>query len=466
MNHWWTLQQLKFKNPELRRQAVDKLVADGSPLALTHLLTATNDADTGVRLAVVKALGRMKDAQVLRPLAEALRDSDATVRETAIAGLMQFADGRCADALVPLLKDRNPAVARRAARGLDLFGWQPKDDDQRVQRFVALGEFLRAAAVGAAAIEPLMALLRNPEFPQRRLVVEALSGIADERVAAPLLGVLKDSDPHVRVAAIEALANVKSSASVEPLLALLRDNDPVVRAAAANTLGKVADAGSIDRLATALKDSHWSVRKCAVDAMARLKDPRAVPPLTTLLHDPDNDVREAVVEALARIRDKSAVEKLVPALADAQSSVRYAAAGALGRIDADWKCSEAAHAAIPALKALQEDKDYWVRHAATDAINKLLNARKAGPEAALSSDALSGKRVATLEALAQAIGDWDRDVRQAAAEALGRLEDPRGMHALNSALQDADDWVRQAVGNAIQSLTARTASPAFAGTAL
>ena len=25
--HWWTLQQLKFKNPQTRRQAVEKLAA-------------------------------------------------------------------------------------------------------------------------------------------------------------------------------------------------------------------------------------------------------------------------------------------------------------------------------------------------------------------------------------------------------------------------------------------------------
>jgi HEAT repeat protein len=198
----------------------------------------------------------------------------------------------------------------------------------------------------------------------------------------------------------------------------------------------------------ALKDAHWSVRKCAVDALARIKDPCAVLPLTHLLKDPDHDVREAAVEALAKIRDKSAIEKLVVSLADAQSTVRHAAGAALTKIDSDWKLSESARRAIPALKALQADRDYWVRHTAAEVIQRITNAKKTDdPAPTPATEIMRRRQTAGIEAIIDALSDWDRDVRQAAAEALGRISDSRAAQALARALEDTDRWVRQAATN-------------------
>ncbi len=63
--HWWTLQKLKFRNPETRRRAVDKLAAQGTEEAVQHLLSALQDDDAVVRLAVVQALGRIKERRAL-----------------------------------------------------------------------------------------------------------------------------------------------------------------------------------------------------------------------------------------------------------------------------------------------------------------------------------------------------------------------------------------------------------------
>ena len=139
-------------------------------------------------------------------------------------------------------------------------------------------------------------------------------------------------------------------------------------------------------------------------------------------------------------------------LADAQSSVRHAAGAALTKIDPEWKFSEAAHLAIPALKALQADRDYWVRHTAADVIQRITNAKKS-EEPAPATDVMRRRQTAGIEAIIDALGDWDRDVRQAAAEALGRLSDSRAAQALARALDDSDEWVRKAAGKARQAAT-------------
>jgi HEAT repeat protein len=54
--------------------------------------------------------------------------------------------------------------------------------------------------------------------------------------------------------------------------------------------------------------------------------------------------------------------------------------------------------------------------------------------------------------LIQALGDSDRDVRRAAAEALGKLGDPQAVPALIQALGDSDRAVRRAAQQAIQQI--------------
>jgi len=57
-----------------------------------------------------------------------------------------------------------------------------------------------------------------------------------------------------------------------------------------------------------------------------------------------------------------------------------------------------------------------------------------------------------VDALLQALGDWDRDLRLAAVEALGRIADKRAVDPLVRVLEDADEWVRQAALRALKGL--------------
>ena len=76
---WWTLQMLKSKSADTRRQAVEKLGAMAESRLAGTLAAALKDPDAAVRVAGVKALGVLRDPVVLRPLAGALADADPVV---------------------------------------------------------------------------------------------------------------------------------------------------------------------------------------------------------------------------------------------------------------------------------------------------------------------------------------------------------------------------------------------------
>jgi HEAT repeat protein len=242
--NWWTVQQLKSKDPELRRQAVDKLSCDNSASAIKGLMSAVADADREVRLTALRALARHKVPQAAALFVNSLRDSNGDLREAAVVGLAQVGDARYIEVLIGVLKDPHLGARRRAAHALDAFGWKPETEGQCVQRAIALGNFMQAASFGDAAVEPLIAVLKDHRFANRRGVVEALSHIEDDRVYKPLGWALKDADQHVRVAAVEALGNFGDARCREELILGLKDKNALVRGACAAALGKLPPSGS------------------------------------------------------------------------------------------------------------------------------------------------------------------------------------------------------------------------------
>jgi HEAT repeat protein len=280
--------------------------------------------------------------------------------------------------------------------------------------------------------------------------VEALSRTGDARATKAVVAAVKDADSTVRVAAVDALTEVHDAQVAQILVVSLKDKDQYVRASAASVLGKIGDAKAVEPLLSVLKDGNWAVRKAAVEALGRLKDPRAVEPLAVLLKDPDHDVREVTVTALGEIGDPRAVERLVLSLADAQSSVRQLATAALRKIDNAWEKSEAARRTIPDLKVALQSNEYWVRHSAAEVLAKLDKTRAVQPQFAAMDTAIRLRHQVAVDALLNALGDYDSDLRLAAAEALGRIGDARLAKPLTGRLTDANPWVRQAAARALE----------------
>ncbi|HVR35051.1 MAG TPA: HEAT repeat domain-containing protein, partial [Methylomirabilota bacterium] len=123
---------------------------------------------------------------------------------------------------------------------------------------------------------------------------------------------------------------------------------------------------------------------------------------------------------------------------------RQAAAVALRKIDPQGTRSEAARRAVPELKTALKDKEYWVRQAAADILARINAVESAQPDLNTFSSTAQLKRQEALEVLRSVLQDPDRDLRQAAVEALGRIGDHRVGESLAAALADEDVWVRRA----------------------
>ena len=208
---------------------------------------------------------------------------------------------------------------------------------------------------------------------------------------------------------------------LDPLIKALGDPGDDVRPAAAEAIGQLGDRRGVDPLIKALSHGDSCVRPAAAAALAQLGDPRAVEPLITELLGTDygGDVaarRAAAACALGQLGDRRAVEPLLKALGDREGDVRKTAAMSLAHFEeAKWES---------------------LVHGDPGDLARLGN----------SGD------LRAVEPLIKALGEWDSDSRQVAAEVLGKLRDARAIEPLIKALGDADSDLRKAASEALNNL--------------
>jgi HEAT repeat protein len=454
---WLTMRLLKSGNAKVRMKAAKQLWREPNPDAVPGLAEALlTDPDADVRQVVASALGRIQAPSRLEPLLKALHDKDPSVIRSAMLGLRRVNDDKVIARLILLLRHQDFGVRTSAAQAIDTVRWVPPDKEQRVWFSIAKGWYERAAALGVDALPALQLTLETAPVSAGVRAVEALGKIKDPSVVRLLCNALSSKEPVICIAACEALSRVGGNDAVQALLPCLQSQHTQVRAESARALGILGAAEATALISKLLQDKEWEVRREAASALGKLGNPESIEPLAKVLDDMDGDVREAAAIALSKTRDRRAVSPLVLALKDENSSVRRIAAAGLSRLDPDWISLPETRAAAEQLKVAIQDAEPAVRYFVAQL---LVNLGEMSPDALLgfspedqlASPAIKRKRMGINLCIAL-LEDRDRDIRQAAAEALGRLGGDRSRQALTKASADADGDVAAASQMALQAI--------------
>ena len=225
---WWTLRQLRSKNPKIRTNAAEKLKAAKDPGVLKPMIPLLQHANPDVRVVAAELLGDLADRRAVEPLIASLRDVNADVRIAAAMALDAIHDAR---ALVPLISAFDTALA----------GKDPMDPIVELAMFEALEHI-------------------DPGWTKRQ---EAIG------LVPTLLAALRDGNYH----AARRLGEIGDARAVEPLIKALGDREWLAQKAAAQALGKFCDARTVELLIKALEDPDVHVQKAAAVALDRI-DPK------------------------------------------------------------------------------------------------------------------------------------------------------------------------------------------------
>ncbi len=231
----------------------------------------------------------------------------------------------------------------------------------------------------------------------------------------------------------------KDKTDLQIALEKLAGNDRQAVIKAAVQLGRTGSPQAIDALLARLDDTDEKVRSACAEALGNLADPHhpaILAPLVDCLNDPCEEVRFSATEALAKTRAEEVLAPIITVLKqDSNPFVRDSAANAL----AGFAYEESITALINALT----DTNEMVRSTAAVSLNTLI-----------VPDLVNKVVKNAMLPLIQALKSINHTGRTAAAEALGKIGDPRAIKHLNRLLEDSKSEVQAAAREAIDNINA------------
>jgi len=408
--------------------------------------------------------------------------------------------------LITRLKSPDPSVRRQAAEGLsagDARGIYPlikalSDDNTGVQDAA-----MRALiAIGGETVAYMaLPLLREGSYLRNTgLIILRQLGAVSVPLLYPLL---KDKDHDIRKFAIDLLSEIQTDADASKIIPMLDDVNANVRAAAAKALGDLGYRAAIPHLTRRLIDEEW-VLFYALQSLGELSAQEAIPAIASLLSSESEAVRFSATETLGKMGSPAALPALIAFLPNATEDEKLTVVKSIVQIGVtpemtnlsehiiklfetgDWEEKMIALQGISQLrssKALQllvetagsldpDDPDTYERLwnikqciltiDAEDELIKLLDSpdmkfRGKGFVISILGEIRSKKAVANLAVYLQ---DVSRDLRRAAAEALGQIGLKEPLEELiEAARNDADSHVRKAAVEALGLIGSKDAFP-------
>lgn len=392
--------------PQMELQALASQAArpgaEAERTALVKVLLA-KAADAAVpspaRVWMVRQIELIGAGESVDTLARLLGDADAEVRECARRAL-----------------ERNPDAAASAALRAAL--QKGGDTRWRIGLIHALGQRRDAAAVAAIAAQ-------LPDKETGAAAAAALGEIADAAAIQALSTAADGKNLHAAQGLIAA-ANRRmaagdiagAKAALEKLL--VGDAPAPIRAAAMSGVIRADPSQAAKLIPEAIASGQPALQGAAVAVMAGLKDAAVSGALAARL--PELDPAEKVV--VLGLLDASAEPAIVSAAADADETVRMAAYEAMGRAGGA--------ASVPVLLRAATQK----------------GGERVAAERALAS--LSGKGGA--EAIAQAAGAGEPDLRAAAIRSLASRQQVSAVPAMLTYAAGPDQTIAKAAYEALRQL--------------
>ncbi len=277
---------------------------------------------------------------------------------------------------------------------------QPSDPKQRT---CAVRELARQGPDSIPKLDPYLA---DPVAAVRAEAVKALVEIDTGASLDPLVKATRDNDPEVQIRATDGLVNfylpgyVKSglSASLDRMGNVFKarftdTNDQVIdsyvnvrpeiiaalgklaggassmeaRANAARALGILRGKAALPELTAALRSKDDRLMYESLIALQKIRDPEAGPSVALLVRDFDEKIQTAAIETTGLLRYREALPQLRSVLENASSSrVRRAALTAIAMLPDE--------ASRPLYEKYLNDKDDWMRAAASEGLGRLKSA--------------------------------------------------------------------------------------------
>ena len=399
-----------------------------SPLNIQKLAEGLTHEDSSVRRKAAQELAG-GDARAIYPLLQALRDENPGVQDAAIRSLVAIGGEVVAYMLIPLLREdsflRNTAQLMLRDLGSVSIPMlypllQDKDDDIRKFALDVMGEI--ATDVDATKVIPMLA---DPNANVRASAIKCIGLLGYTEGAKHVENALGDEE-WVAFTALDTLGQLGVENSIDAIMGLLSSNSQPLRYAALETLGSIGSPIASDALVKHIMSASDEDEKSM--AINRLVKPGDTPSmrevadiLMGMLKDAPWEDKLVAIQGLADLKEHGAVPLIIDITGSLDSSVP----------DEDDR--------LMAIKKMIED------FGPSPVYAEILRDENLKFKGKVLAAELAGK-TRTKEAVPALIEQLDtdiRDLRSAAAKALGIIGSDEARKALIGLIHDPESNARK-----------------------
>lgn len=304
---------LQDPDPEVRRWASLYLGGRNDMETIEPLILRLKDEGPGVRAMAARSLGMIGDIKARDPLFALLQDADREVSGQALLALAALKDQRV---IAPLFS----AIEK---------GYPSRKSEEAADALVAFGP---------SGLEYALSRMEGGGPATSKAILKIMNKTREPRYLRPLLPLLKDEDPEIRANAALAIGHLGQDA-VEPLLAVLADPNRMVRIFVMRALGQTGDSRAVTPLVTALRESgkDLEIQGAAAESLSKIE---GFEPTREMLLDPNPAVqgvafayqRRLALRGGSEAPDASFVQLLISRLEDPNVGVQRNAAETLKAI--------------------------------------------------------------------------------------------------------------------------------------
>lgn len=337
---------------------------------------ATEDKETGVRLAAYHSLAKLKALDGTR-LKRALNDASADLKSFALS---QLADQQ---GLTPEVRK----LVRAAMEG-----------DDSVLRVQAL-QMAKVVFQDGEEIAPVISRALKRESPEeRRAALELVQHYGLKSMQGAVDALLEDQDGQTRALAAKVALSLDPGAADALIDRLARDPEPGVQEQLARAIGASADQARKSFVQELLQSPHERVRHAASDAMYRIAADDRKTMTRSMLVDPVMRVNFAAIRLVMKLGDKSLYKDLL--WATEHHGNEYVRTRALKALD------EMNHSVVHDLALRLLESPYWVvrLHAANILGRRAVPGDKSALDEALQSNADRWLKLSIEDALCKSQG--------------------------------------------------------------
>ena len=287
-------------------------------------------------------------------------------------------------------------------------------------------------------LEGLAASLNDPDPGVRTLAGQSIARHGSPIVVGLLGKIVRGEKPRARLEAVRTLGLLGPPAQAA-LEEALGSDEPEVRAEAALLLGEQGRDAGTDLIIELLRSpAHSAYHLRAINILSNIQVNLPTDVAVASLKHTDWQVRQACAKALGVAKVVESVPTLIDALKDNSSGVRHEVARALGLIG-DPR-------ARPGLtEVVEKDRDKDVRQAAKEALVQFSevqgvidllrsNDRDALLQATIELGVLQSREA--IPPLIEATGNGDPEIRREVARVLGKIGDSGALACLETLAKD------------------------------